>query len=107
MLTHEQLVEELMKRPGVKAEVERLEREEGALLDEQIQAHQAISNSNEAAKLLALRGATKIGTDAIDRGDFTTLENEQDIANLVLQAGERALKKRIVFLSKQLANKDV
>ena len=41
MQTHEQLVEELMKRPGVKAEVERLEREEGALLDKQIQAHQA------------------------------------------------------------------
>lgn len=33
MRTHEQLVEELMKRPGVKAEVERLEQEEGALLD--------------------------------------------------------------------------
>jgi hypothetical protein len=54
MLTHEQLIAELMKRPGVKTEVERLEREEGALLDKQIQAHQAISNSNEAAKLLAL-----------------------------------------------------
>lgn len=47
MLTHEQLVEELMKRPGVKAEVERLEREEGALLDKQIQAHQAKLNSKE------------------------------------------------------------
>jgi len=43
MLTHEQLIAELMKRPGVKAEVERLEREEGALLDAQIQAHQANS----------------------------------------------------------------
>jgi hypothetical protein len=62
MLTHEQLIEELMKRPGVKAEVERLEREEGALLDKQVLAH---------------------------------------------QAGERALKERIVFLSKQLANKSV
>jgi hypothetical protein len=47
MLTHEQLIEELMKRPGVKAEVERLEREEGALLDTQIQAHQAKLNSKE------------------------------------------------------------
>jgi hypothetical protein len=47
MLTHEQLVEELMKRPGVKAEVERLEREEGALLDAQIQTHQARLNSKE------------------------------------------------------------
>jgi hypothetical protein len=107
MLTHEQLIEELMKRPGVKAELERLEREEGALLDEQIQAHQAISNSKEAAKLVALRDAAKIGTDAIEHGDFATLENEQDIGNLVNQAGERALKERMVFLSKQLANKSV
>ena len=43
MRTHEQLVGELMKRPGVKDEVESLEREEGALLDKQIQAHQANS----------------------------------------------------------------
>ena len=43
MQTHEQLVEELMKRPSVKAEVERLEREEGALLDKQIQAHQTVT----------------------------------------------------------------
>ncbi len=105
MQTHEQLVEELMKRPGVKAEVERLEREEGALLDMQIQAHQ--SKSKNADKLQALRGAAKIGTDAIERGDFTKLENEQNIANLVHQAGERALKERMVFLSKQLANKSV
>ena len=47
MQTHEQLVEELMKRPGVKAEVERLEREEGALLNKQIQTHQAKLNSKE------------------------------------------------------------
>lgn len=47
MLTHEQLVEEIMKRPGVKAEVERFEREEGALLDKQIQTHQAKLNSKE------------------------------------------------------------
>jgi hypothetical protein len=107
MLTHEKLTEELMKRPGVKAELERLEREEGALLDKQVLAHQAISNSKEAAKLVALRDAAKIGTDAIEHGDFVTLENEQDIANLVNQAGERALKERIVFLSKQLANKSV
>jgi hypothetical protein len=107
MRTHEQLVEELMKRPGVKAKVERLEREKGALLDKQIQTHQAISNSKEAAKLVALRDAAKIGTDAIDRGDFTTLENERDISNLVSQAGERALKERMVFLSKQLTNTSV
>jgi hypothetical protein len=47
MLSHEQLVEELMKRPSVKVELERFEREEGALLDLQLQAHQAKLNSKE------------------------------------------------------------
>ena len=107
MLTHEQLITELMKRPGVKTEIERLEQEEGASLDKQIEAHQTLSNSKKAAKLVALRGAVKVGTDAIELGDFTVLENEQDVANLVRQASERALKKRMIFLSKQLANVSV
>ncbi|MEO8198773.1 MAG: hypothetical protein ABI689_18820 [Thermoanaerobaculia bacterium] len=34
MKIHYQVVKKLMKRPGVRAEVERLEREETALLDE-------------------------------------------------------------------------
>jgi DNA-binding XRE family transcriptional regulator len=33
MRTHDQLVSKLMLRPGVRAEVDRIEREEGALLD--------------------------------------------------------------------------
>ncbi|MDZ7854841.1 helix-turn-helix transcriptional regulator [Sphaerotilus sp.] len=33
MRTHDQVVAELMNRPGVRQEVERIEREEGALLD--------------------------------------------------------------------------
>jgi len=57
----------------------------------------------EAAKLAALRNAAKIGMDAIERGDSKVLETDQDIANLVHPASERALKKRMVFLSKQLA----
>jgi antitoxin ParD1/3/4 len=44
----------------------------------------------ESAKLVALRDAAKVGTDAIERGDFTVLENEQDIAKIIRQAGERA-----------------
>jgi antitoxin ParD1/3/4 len=44
----------------------------------------------EAAKLVALRGAAKVGMDAMERGDFTVLENEQEISNMVRQAGERA-----------------
>ena len=33
MRTHDQVVRKLLKRPGVRTEVERIEREEGALLD--------------------------------------------------------------------------
>ncbi|HEY8709661.1 MAG TPA: helix-turn-helix transcriptional regulator [Burkholderiaceae bacterium] len=33
MRTHDQVVAKLMRRPGVRKEVERIEREEGALLD--------------------------------------------------------------------------
>jgi DNA-binding XRE family transcriptional regulator len=33
MRTHDELVSKLMRRPGVRKEVERIEREEGALLD--------------------------------------------------------------------------
>ncbi|MDO8774036.1 MAG: type II toxin-antitoxin system ParD family antitoxin [Burkholderiaceae bacterium] len=44
----------------------------------------------EAAKLAALRAAVKVGSDAMERGDYTVLTSEQDIANLVRQAGERA-----------------
>ena len=33
MRTHDQVVAKLMKRPGVRKEVERIEREEGAVLD--------------------------------------------------------------------------
>jgi hypothetical protein len=44
----------------------------------------------DATKLVALRDAAKVGIDAIERGEFTVLENEQDIANLVRKASERA-----------------
>lgn len=40
--THGQLVKKLMRRPGVKAEVERIEREEDALLDALLKARQEV-----------------------------------------------------------------
>ena len=40
MRTHEQIVARLMRRPGVRKEVERIEREEGALLDQLLEARQ-------------------------------------------------------------------
>jgi ribosome-binding protein aMBF1 (putative translation factor) len=40
MRTHEQVVEALMQRPGVRAEVERISREESDLLDSLLKARQ-------------------------------------------------------------------
>lgn len=42
MRTHDQVVSKLLRRPGVKKEVERIEREEGELLDQLLKArHEA------------------------------------------------------------------
>ena len=40
MQTHDQLVKKLMRRPGVRAEVERIERDETVLLDALLKARQ-------------------------------------------------------------------
>ena len=42
MATHDQIVSKLLSRPGVRREVERIEREEGELLDQLLKArHEA------------------------------------------------------------------
>lgn len=53
MKTHDQLVKTLSKRPGVKAEVARIEREEGVLLDALLKArHEAgLSQADVAARM--------------------------------------------------------
>jgi len=51
MRTHEKVVEKLMSRPGVRAEVERLEREEFALLNVLLKArHEAGLTQAQVAK---------------------------------------------------------
>jgi len=55
--THEQLVKKLMQRPGVRAEVERLEREESALLD-------ALLKARQDAGLTQAQVAERMGTQA-------------------------------------------
>ena len=51
MRTHEQIVEKLISRPGVRAEVERLEREAFALLDVLLKArHEAGLSQAQVAK---------------------------------------------------------
>ncbi len=57
MRTHEQVVEKLMKRPGVRAGVERLEREEFALLD-------LLLKARREAGLSQAQVAKRMGTQA-------------------------------------------
>lgn len=57
MQTHDQLVKKLLRRPGVRAEVERIEREEGALLD-------ALLKARQEAGLTQAQVAERMGTHA-------------------------------------------
>ena len=57
MRTHEQIVDKLMSRPGVRAEVERLEREEFALLD-------VLLKARHDAGLTQAQVAKRMGTQA-------------------------------------------
>ena len=57
MGTHEQLVAKLMRRSGVRAEVERIEREEGELLD-------ALLKARQKAGLTQAQVAERMGTQA-------------------------------------------
>ena len=57
MKTHDQIVKKLMRRPGVRAEVLRLEREEFAFLD-------ALLKAREEAGLTQAQVAKRMGTQA-------------------------------------------
>jgi ribosome-binding protein aMBF1 (putative translation factor) len=57
MATHQEIVKKLLKRPGVKAEVERIEREEGVLLD-------ALLKARQSAGLTQADVAERMGTQA-------------------------------------------
>ncbi|TAG77666.1 MAG: XRE family transcriptional regulator [Burkholderiales bacterium] len=55
--THDEVVAELMTRPGVRAELERIEREEGELLD-------ALLKARQDAGLTQAQLAERMGTQA-------------------------------------------
>ena len=53
MKTHDQIVKALLRRPAVRAEVERIEREEGELLDALLKArHDAGLSQAQVAELM-------------------------------------------------------
>ena len=57
MKTHDNVIKALMSRPGVRAEVERIEREEGELLD-------ALLKARQDAGLTQAQLAARMGTHA-------------------------------------------
>ena len=57
MQTHDQLVKKIMRRPGVRAEVERIERDETVLLD-------ALLKARQEACLTQAQVAERMGTQA-------------------------------------------
>ena len=57
MKSHEQVIQTLMQRPGVRVEVERLEREEFTLLD-------ALLKARQEAGLTQAQVAQRMGTQA-------------------------------------------
>ncbi len=57
MKTHDQLIKKLMTRPGVRAEVERIERDESDLLD-------ALLKARQDAGLTQAQVADRMGTQA-------------------------------------------
>jgi ribosome-binding protein aMBF1 (putative translation factor) len=57
MRTHDQVIKKLLQRPGVRAEVERIEREESALLD-------ALLKARQEAGLTQAQVAERMGTHA-------------------------------------------
>ena len=57
MRTHDQVVRKLMRRSGVREEVERIEREEGILLD-------ALLKARQEAGLTQAQVAERMGTQA-------------------------------------------
>jgi len=57
MRTHDQVIKKLLRRPGVRAEVDRIEREESALLD-------ALLKARQEAGLTQAQVAERMGTQA-------------------------------------------
>lgn len=92
MRTHDQVVAKLMRRPGVRKEVERIERDEGALLDVLLKARQE-------AGLTQAQVAERMGTQApavarLERA-LATGKHSPSIATLRKYA--QAVGKKLVF----------
>lgn len=90
MLTHNDFKAEMMKRPGVRAEVERLEREEMPILDE-------ILAARKAAGLTQAQVAERMGSTApaVSRLENALVTGKHSPSLATLRKYAAALGKRI------------
>ena len=92
MDTHDQLVKKLMRRPGVRAEVERIEREESVLLD-------ALLKARQEAGLTQGQVAARMGTQApaIARLERALASGKHSPSIATLRKYVKACGKRLVL----------
>ena len=92
MRTHDQVIAELMRRPGVRKEVERIERDEGALLDLLLKARQE-------AGLTQAQVAERMGTlpPAVARLERSLATGKHSPSLATLRKYARAVGKRLVL----------
>ena len=91
MQTHDALIDKLMRRPGVQAEVERLEREEFALLDLLLKArHEAGLSQAQVAERMGTKGP------AIARLERALATGQHSPSVATLRKYARACGKRLV-----------
>ncbi len=92
MATHEQVIAKLMRRPAVRTEVERLEREEGALLDQLLKARQE-------AGLTQAQVAERMGTQppAVARLERSLATGKHSPSLATLRKYASACGKRLVL----------
>jgi len=92
MQTHDQLVKKLMRRPCVRAEVARIERDESALLDAMLKARQE-------ARLTQAQVAERMGTQApaVARLERALATGKHSPSVATLRKYVRACGKRLVL----------
>lgn len=92
MHTHDQVMKKLLRRPGVRAEVERLEREECALLGSLLKARQE-------AGLTQAQVAERMGTQApaVARLERTLASGKHSPSIATLRKYVKACGKRLVL----------
>ena len=92
MKTHDQLIKKLMARTGVKAEVERIEREEAVLLD-------ALLKARQEAGLSQAQIADRMGTQApaIARLERSLATGKHSPSNAIVRKYVKACGKTLLL----------